>query len=122
MDPFNKLPAELRVKVLISTQCPLTISQLIQASLVMLGQFTISEGEITKKLLASKFDDGMMQDAMAIILFPSRSTADFKALARHHCLFWATQQFTNPFNRPLESQNQRLINQISRLHQELMFH
>lgn len=79
MDPFNKLPAELRVKVLISTQCPLTISQLIQASLVMLGQFTISEGEITKKLLASEFDDGMMQDAMAIILFPSRSTADFKA-------------------------------------------
>ncbi|KZL69074.1 hypothetical protein CI238_03098 [Colletotrichum incanum] len=123
MDPFNKLPAELRMEILISTWCPRTILQLIQASPVMLRQFTISKGYITSKLLAPDFDNSMVQDAIAIILFPLRSTSDFKTLARHHCHSWATQQFTNPFYRPLESQNQNqdLINKISKLRKGLMF-
>lgn len=121
MDPFNKLPAELRVKVLISTRCLHTISQLTQASPIMLAQSNMSIGYITKKLLASDFDDGMIQDAMAIVLFPSRSAADFDASARNHCLFWARQQFSNPFCQPLESQNRDLIKNISKLHQGLMF-
>ncbi|KZL77750.1 hypothetical protein CT0861_03034 [Colletotrichum tofieldiae] len=121
MDPFNKLPAELRIELLISTWCPRTISQLIQASPAMLAQFTISKGYITRKLLAPDFDDGMVQDAIAIVLFPSQSTSDFKTLARHHCLTWATQRFTNPFYQPLESQNQDLVNKISKLHTGLVF-
>lgn len=122
MDPFNKLPAELRTKIFISTRCPRTNLQLIQASPAMLQQFAVSKEYIVRKLLASDFDNGMIQDAIAIILFPSKSTADFKILARHHCRSWATQQFTNPLYQPLESGNNDLINKISKLHKVLMFY
>ncbi|OBR03099.1 hypothetical protein CH63R_14325 [Colletotrichum higginsianum IMI 349063] len=122
MDPFNRLPAEIRTEILVSTWCPCTNLHLIQASPVMLQQYTVSKEYIARKLLAADFDNGMMQDAIAIILFPLESAADFKTLARHHCRSWATQQFTNPLYQPLESRDQDLINRISKLHQGLMFY
>ncbi|KAK1959755.1 hypothetical protein LY78DRAFT_750856 [Colletotrichum sublineola] len=70
MDPFNKLPAELRTEIIVSTWCPRTISKLIQASPVMLEQYTMSKKCITK--------------------------SHFTTLARQHCRSWATQQFPNP--------------------------
>ncbi|KAK2026360.1 hypothetical protein LX32DRAFT_504553, partial [Colletotrichum zoysiae] len=121
MDPFNKLPAELRVKIMVSTCCPHTILQLIQASPVMLEQYTASKCYIARKLLASEFDDGMVQDAMAIILFPPQSTSHFKTLARAHCRSWATQKLVNPLRQPLQSQDHDFIEQISKLRNGLMF-
>ncbi|KAK2042150.1 hypothetical protein LZ31DRAFT_567461 [Colletotrichum somersetense] len=93
MDPFNKLPAELRVNIMMSTCCPHTIFQLSQAS----------------------------PDAMAIILFPPQSTSQFQRLARAHCRSWAKQQLANPFREPLQSQNEDFIDKISKPHRVLMF-
>ncbi|KAK2007154.1 hypothetical protein LZ32DRAFT_641459 [Colletotrichum eremochloae] len=122
MDPFNKLPAELRVTILVSTCCHHTIFQLIQASPVMLTQYTASKRYITKRLLSSDFDDSMVQDAMAIILFPPQTTRHFQTLARAHCRSWASQQFANPLRQPLPSQEQQdYINKISKLHRGLIF-
>ncbi|KAK1997179.1 hypothetical protein LX36DRAFT_83913 [Colletotrichum falcatum] len=121
MDLFNKLPAELRAKIMVSTCCLHTILQLIQASPVMLKQYGASKGYIARKLLASEFDDNMVQDAMAIILFPPQSTTQFKTLARAHCHSWATQNFANPLRQPLQSQNRDLIQQIIKLRKGLIF-
>ncbi|TKW48466.1 hypothetical protein CTA1_4066 [Colletotrichum tanaceti] len=122
MDPFNKLPPEIRTEIFVSTWCPRTNLHLIQASPVMLQQYTASKEYIARKLLDSEFDNGMMQDAMAIILFPLESAADFKTLACHHCRSWAAQQFPNPLHQPLDRRNQDLISKIRKLHKVLMFY
>ncbi|KAK1989982.1 hypothetical protein LX36DRAFT_664684 [Colletotrichum falcatum] len=122
MDPFNKLPAELRAEIIVSTRCPRTVLQLIQASPVMLRQYTASKGYITRAMVASDFDDDMVQDALAIVLFPSRSSGDFATLVHFHCRAWATRQLADPFRRPFHnSQDRDLIDKMSALYRTLMF-
>ncbi|KAK1595347.1 uncharacterized protein LY79DRAFT_681685 [Colletotrichum navitas] len=121
MDPFKKLPAELCVKIMLSTCSQSTVFQLIQASPVMLRQYTASKRYIIKRLLASDFDKSMVQDAMAIILFPSEDISHFEALARAHHRSWATKQFADPLHQPLQSQDQDFIDMIIKLYRGLMF-
>ncbi|KZL84238.1 hypothetical protein CI238_09927 [Colletotrichum incanum] len=122
MDPFNKLPAELRVEIIVSIRSRRTIVQLIQASPVMLGQYLKSKGYITRTLLASDLDDEMIQDAMAIILFPSQcTTGHFATLARRHCQSWAAQQLRNPLRKPSKKRNRRFIKKLDKLHVRLLF-
>ncbi|KAK2038967.1 hypothetical protein LZ31DRAFT_607492 [Colletotrichum somersetense] len=121
MDPFKKLPAELCVKIMVSTCWQSTIFQLIQASPVMLRQYTTSKRYIIQKLLAPDFDKSMVQDAMAIILFPSKPISHFEALARAHHRSWATKQFADPLHQPLQSQDQDSIDMINKLYRGLMF-
>ncbi|CCF35833.1 hypothetical protein CH063_07533, partial [Colletotrichum higginsianum] len=122
MDSFNKLPAELRQGILIQTFCRRTISQLIHASPVMLQQYIASKEYITRALLASELDDSMVQDAMAIILFPPQPTyGDLTTQGLHHCQSWAAQQLQNPLLQPLTEQNRPLINKLGKLHGQLLF-
>ncbi|KAF4969000.1 hypothetical protein FSARC_3654 [Fusarium sarcochroum] len=64
MDPFLKLPAELRLQVLIL--CTTSISQLIQVSPVMFHEYLTSKACIQRSFLRplADFDDDMVQDAM----------------------------------------------------------
>ncbi|KZL76575.1 hypothetical protein CT0861_05703 [Colletotrichum tofieldiae] len=122
MDYFTKLPAELRVEIIMLVRSRRTILQLIQASPVMLGQYIMSKGYITRALLTSDLDDEMIQDAMAIIIFPSKcSTKHFATLASLHCRSWAAQQLGNPFREPSEDRNRRLIEKLNKLHGRLLF-
>ncbi|WQF88155.1 hypothetical protein CDEST_13169 [Colletotrichum destructivum] len=122
MDTFNKLPAELRQEILIQTFSRRTISQLIHASPTMLQQYIASKEYITRALLASEFDDSMVQDAMAIILFPPHPTyGDLTTEAFHHCQSWAAQELQNPLLQPLTKQNGPLINKLGELHGQLLF-
>ncbi|KAK6216995.1 hypothetical protein QIS74_07109 [Colletotrichum tabaci] len=69
MDPFKKLPAELRVEILVKIRCRRTTSQqLIQASPIMREQYLTSKEHITRTLLALDLDAEMVRDAMAVIL------------------------------------------------------
>ncbi|KAK2057714.1 hypothetical protein LY76DRAFT_573926 [Colletotrichum caudatum] len=121
MDPFKRLPAELCVEIMVSICCQPTIFQLIKASPVMLRQYTTSKRYIIKRLLATEFDTNMVQDAMGILLFPSKSMSHFKDLYRAHYRSWATKQFADPLHQHLQGQDQDFLDMINKLYRGLMF-
>ncbi|KAI1117153.1 hypothetical protein F5Y14DRAFT_457987 [Nemania sp. NC0429] len=73
MDPFYKLPAELRLEILLATGSKHSILQLAQASPAILRSYNASKDYIYRHLLSADtdFEEGMMNDAIAIILFPT---------------------------------------------------
>ncbi|KAM5346300.1 hypothetical protein ACJ41O_009305 [Fusarium nematophilum] len=117
MDPFNKLPPELRLPIIIQLRSRRSISRLIQASPAMLEQYVTSKTYIMKKLLATDLDEDMMQDAMAIILFPWRNTSsNYSSLARTHLGSWAAHKLPNP----IKENDGRLIDELGKLHSRLL--
>ncbi|KAI8944805.1 hypothetical protein F4801DRAFT_570442 [Xylaria longipes] len=57
--------------------------------------------QVCRRELAADFDDDMVQDAMAIILFPTRHTAGvFSRPLCHHYRSWEAQTLPNPLRRP----------------------
>ncbi|KAF4978448.1 hypothetical protein FZEAL_5173 [Fusarium zealandicum] len=75
MDPFSKLPAEIRLQVIICSESEASIMQLIRASLTMLAQYVTCRKSIMKSivrsLLRSDTSGALLQDALRIIRFPS---------------------------------------------------
>ncbi|KAF5227973.1 hypothetical protein FAUST_11405 [Fusarium austroamericanum] len=67
-DSFTTLPAELRLHIIMSTNCTKTISQLIRASPSMLAQYLEHKRYIQRHIV--DYDEDMKQNAMAIILIP----------------------------------------------------
>ncbi|KAI0199507.1 hypothetical protein F4808DRAFT_432672 [Astrocystis sublimbata] len=74
MDPFIKLPPELRLQILIATNHKRWILQLIRASPSMLRQYVPHKEYIYRKQfdISTEFDNEMLNDAVAIIRFPSQ--------------------------------------------------
>ncbi|KAI1193631.1 hypothetical protein F5X97DRAFT_313566 [Nemania serpens] len=126
MDPFRNLPPELRLNILFCTRSRRSIQQLIQASPTMLGQYTAYKEYIDWNLLVTeaKLDDDMVQDAIAIILFPPRNNAGLieSAPQRHHFLKWSNRRFPNPLKkRPLMNRKDKsLVKKIAKLYYRLL--
>ncbi|KAK6835938.1 hypothetical protein PG987_006433 [Apiospora arundinis] len=149
MDPFQNLPAELRVMILAHIRS----KRIIQASPTMLRQYMESKVSIASKWLASDLDEEMVQDAMAIIHFPSpHSTSHFSSRSRyalidwtgkkmsssirlpslhidshfsnrdHHVLIdWVAKRLPNPLRSPFRLQdNQLIIQKLEKLHGRLL--
>ncbi|KAJ2989201.1 hypothetical protein NUW58_g3591 [Xylaria curta] len=56
--------------------------------------------QVCRRELAADFDDDMVQDAMAIILFPTRKTYEvFSVSIRDHYRSWEAQTLPNPLRR-----------------------
>ncbi|KAK2694698.1 hypothetical protein QWA68_005437 [Fusarium oxysporum] len=74
MDPFHKLPAEIRIKILGSIPSHATTARLIRASPIMLAQYKTTESanllEYLSQLVGTNINDHeLLQDALAIIYF-----------------------------------------------------
>ncbi|KAF5020537.1 hypothetical protein F66182_7436 [Fusarium sp. NRRL 66182] len=122
-DPFNKLPPEIRLRVLVSTVSKASISHMIQASPIMLQQYLAHKGYITRQVIAAEFDDEMIQDAMAIILLPSpRGSRKRTRRKRHsqpmrkHIRAWSKSQLPDP----LKDKNEHLLSQLNKLHNQIL--
>ncbi|KAI1172022.1 hypothetical protein F4777DRAFT_582307 [Nemania sp. FL0916] len=72
MDPFQKLPPELRLEILISTESKCSAVQLIRASPTMLRQYMAFKASIDSKLfhIDDELDNSMLNNAIAIIRYP----------------------------------------------------
>ncbi|KAF4495335.1 hypothetical protein FAGAP_8540 [Fusarium agapanthi] len=117
MDPFTRIPAELRLQIFSSLQSKATISSLIQASPIMLKQYLGYKSTVTRNLLERDFDDQMIQDAMGIILFPSlREARKSTFLVHEHLKSWESREFPNP----LTTRDAFLVDQLDKLHSLLM--
>ncbi|EKJ68939.1 hypothetical protein FPSE_10864 [Fusarium pseudograminearum CS3096] len=123
LDPFSKLPSEICVNVLISINNTAMISQLIQASPVMLAQYCASKMYIIKKII--DYDEDMMQDAMAIVLFPRVSSPSQGLIyerpataVRVHLRKWSKSQLPDP----LKKYDNRLAGKLISLHSRIMIY
>ncbi|KAF4947844.1 hypothetical protein FGADI_10123 [Fusarium gaditjirri] len=117
MDPFARIPAELRLQIFSLLQSKATISSLTQASPIMLEQYLGCKSTITRKLLKRNFDDKMIQDAMGIILFPSlRGSRRSRRMVCAHLHSWKLRELPNP----LVTYDVLLMAQLDKLHSLLM--
>ncbi|KAF5560021.1 hypothetical protein FNAPI_4420 [Fusarium napiforme] len=117
MDSFTRLPAELRLQIFSYLPSKATISSLIQASPIMLEQYLGYKSTIIRNLLERDFDDQMIQDAMAIILYPSlRKARKSKLCFDAHLLHWECHKLRNP----LVTHDTVLLDQLDKLHSLLM--
>ncbi|KAI8658953.1 hypothetical protein NCS55_01174100 [Fusarium keratoplasticum] len=119
MDPFNKLPSELRVQILISLRSRRSVLRLAQASPAMLHQYLMSKAYIARMLVALDFDDDTIQDAMGIILLPSPDNrGHYSKILRRHYARWLENRLPNP----LETRDGSLIDEVHRLQaRQLLF-
>ncbi|ENH75501.1 hypothetical protein FOC1_g10005474, partial [Fusarium oxysporum f. sp. cubense race 1] len=93
------------------------ISNLIQASPIMLEQYLGCKSTITRQLLKRDFDDKMIQDAMGIVLFPSlRESRRSTRLIHAHLHSWKLRELPNP----LVTRDIFLMDQLDKLHSLLM--
>ncbi|KAL6918305.1 hypothetical protein FSST1_009800 [Fusarium sambucinum] len=120
-DPFVQLPAELRLHIIMSTNCTITISRLIQASPSMLQQYLADKRYIQRHII--DYDEDMMQDVMAIILIPrfcrtSQEVPDEKNLmsARTVLHDWSMGQLPHPSQ--LKSDD--VASQLNELHNRIL--
>ncbi|EWG53868.1 hypothetical protein FVEG_12204 [Fusarium verticillioides 7600] len=72
MDPFDNLPAEVRIKILGSIHSYATTARLIRASPIMLAQYTTTESSNLREYLSQLIgtdvnDHELLQDALAIV-------------------------------------------------------
>ncbi|KAI1108078.1 hypothetical protein F5Y14DRAFT_457425 [Nemania sp. NC0429] len=94
----------------------------------MLWQYMAYKEYIDWKLLVTEadLDDDMVQDAMAIILFPPRDNAGLleSVPQRHHFDEWSSKRFPNPLKvRPLMNvKDKSLVKEIAKLYyRQLVF-
>ncbi|KAF5009988.1 hypothetical protein FDECE_3825 [Fusarium decemcellulare] len=117
MDPFNSVPAEIRVQILLHLRTKPRVGPLVKASPAMFQQYRTSTEFVTRTMLAADLDEDVVQDAMAIILFPSLRACDDPAFVlRQHMNLWQSQKFTNPLLKP----NTPGLKALERLHRRLL--
>ncbi|KAJ3563988.1 hypothetical protein NPX13_g7999 [Xylaria arbuscula] len=122
MDPFNNLPAELRLMILNAIGSDRSIRQLIQSSPIMLAQYLADKDIVHRELLVADLDYRMVQDAMTIVLFPRKHPMLWSSLENHR-MSWYYQWFPNPLQRkhPITERNRRLIQSIYKLYRKLLW-
>ncbi|KAG5795131.1 hypothetical protein H9Q69_005822 [Fusarium xylarioides] len=101
MDPFNNLPAEVRIKILGSIHSHTTTARLIRASPIMLAQYTTTESSNLREYLSQLVgtngnDHDLLQDALAIIYLDDTYHQDDICDLVHE---WKAKTLSLPFGR-----------------------
>ncbi|EXK34827.1 hypothetical protein FOMG_10175 [Fusarium oxysporum f. sp. melonis 26406] len=109
-DPFNRLPPELRLRVLISSHYKLSTSRIIEASPIMLQQYLAHKKYIVRQVLAAELDAQMIQDAMAITLFRRSQPT------RAHFRAWSKSDLPNP----LKEIDDHLVGELDKLYRQIL--
>ncbi|KAJ3470133.1 hypothetical protein MRS44_000232 [Fusarium solani] len=99
MDPFISLSSETRAQILILLRSEDDMGRLCQASPVMLEHFLHYKVYISREQLSTDLDNDLLQDAMAIVHFPTtRATPhdEYETAVALHMAKWSRRQFPNP--------------------------
>lgn len=99
MDPFGLLSLETKVLIFILLRSEDDAGRLRQASPVMLRHFLHYKAYISRQQLLIDLDNDLLQDAMAIIQFPTtRATPrdEHETAVAHHLAKWSRGKFPNP--------------------------
>ncbi|RSL88634.1 hypothetical protein CEP52_015146 [Fusarium oligoseptatum] len=100
-DIFTSLPPELRLGILLHLNSRSSIAPLLKASPCMLAQYQESKILIRRGFIKAELADGLLQDALAVVLFPQQDgpipKADRKEVQRH-VERWSQGQLPDPFH------------------------
>ncbi|RMJ17830.1 hypothetical protein CDV36_002507 [Fusarium kuroshium] len=100
-DIFTSLPPELRLGILLHLNSRSRIAPLLKASPCMLAQYQESKILIRRGFIKAELADGLLQDALAVVLFPQQDgpipKADRKEVQRH-VERWSQGQLPDPFH------------------------
>ncbi|EEU44108.1 uncharacterized protein NECHADRAFT_25455, partial [Fusarium vanettenii 77-13-4] len=99
MDPFILLSLETRARILILLRSEDDMGRLCQASPVMLEHFLHYKAFISREQLSTDLDNDLLQDAMAIVHFPTTRGVphdEYETAVTLHMANWSRRQFTNP--------------------------
>ncbi|KAH6885770.1 hypothetical protein B0T10DRAFT_563762 [Thelonectria olida] len=99
MDIFGYLPAELRLDILCQCDSREGLFNLCNASPVMHYQTKEYPLTLIKKLLQVELPGHLLQDALAVLLFPDVTNMHFlarRARVQSHLLRWAKKDFPHP--------------------------
>ncbi|KAF5663334.1 hypothetical protein FDENT_13162 [Fusarium denticulatum] len=91
MDPFNKLPIEMRLEILLSIRTKEPMAALIRASPALFRLYRSVKAKILRNLVAADLDDELVQHAVAVVQFPNR--LQFR---KAHLAAWNERQQPNP--------------------------
>lgn len=116
MDPFATLPAEIRLKILFQLDHSSQAKTLSYASRIIYQQRQISADVLENHFRCKDLTDDLVQDAMAIILFPTtcfQYNDERKSRIQIHSHFkiWGKKQLPNP----LETGDPAMLNALDAL-------
>ncbi|KPM38610.1 hypothetical protein AK830_g7937 [Neonectria ditissima] len=102
-DPFDNLPPELRIEILLHQGTLEQTITLSHASPALFRQRCASQASIIPRYVCRDLADGLVQDAMAVVLFPkaTRRTDDRQHRAEVvdvHLSAWAARELPDPFS------------------------
>lgn len=107
MDPFSKLPQELRFNLLVSLGSLTEVAMAARASRALLQQLQEFKGSIVRRyaLRDGDLNGDVLQDALAIIKFPRSDatatnvdTQQRMAAIHGHLRKWGAKEFSDPFH------------------------
>ncbi|VUC25405.1 unnamed protein product, partial [Clonostachys rosea] len=116
MDPFQKLPVEARLGILVLTK---DLNQCLSLSRASPAMFKVYSHHVdyikrrhTQNILLD--DDSLVQDFMAVILFPEADVtkctpAERVASVEKHLDTWGAKQLPNPFLTPYNREGRRSL-------------
>ncbi|RSL67208.1 hypothetical protein CEP54_003296 [Fusarium duplospermum] len=99
MDPFVSLSPETRARILILLHSEDDMGRLCMASPFMLRYYLHYKAYISREQLSNNLDNDLLQDAMAIIHFPSTRVTphdEYETAVARHMSRWSHRQFPNP--------------------------
>ncbi|KAF5023679.1 hypothetical protein F66182_4245 [Fusarium sp. NRRL 66182] len=129
-DPFWKLPTEILDQIFRQLYAH-DIDSLIHASPRVYGQFEQSKRSFVRDIVMADFDHEMLQDALAIILFPiidpssPTSRSFLREFVPRHIDRWLAQEFPDPFLqkhglREYQRDDHELLDSIYQFHRQMM--
>ncbi|KAF5644471.1 hypothetical protein F52700_2470 [Fusarium sp. NRRL 52700] len=107
MDPFNNLPMEIRLEILLFVPTKESMAALICASPTLLRLYLSVKSKILRSLVAADLDDELIQHAVAIVQFPDRSQ-----FRKAHLATWNERQLPNP----LQGHYPDIFQKVDKLH------
>lgn len=122
MDCFESLPNELQLEIFKRLNNSAEAKSLAYASPTMYRQFRYSANYLKKHLVTKDLCGDLLQDALAVILFPTRdpqapgTELEWKQIRHFHLMSWGAKELPNP----LREDNPEMINILSSLTKRLL--
>lgn len=99
-DRFSKLPPEICLRVLFSVDSFRKAVNLSHASPALFRQLGESQGSVLRRHVLNDLGGPLLQDALAIILFPSFDTQKYDVrVVESHLRTWGAKQLPDPFEQ-----------------------
>ncbi|KAF4469188.1 hypothetical protein FALBO_3917 [Fusarium albosuccineum] len=116
MDPFNRIPPEVREMILVSLGTLEDVRYICYASPIMLQQFAVSKTVVIKRVFPREVSSRILQDLIAVATFPEQA-GNTNEINRH-LEAWGRKQLPDP----LTGYNSEAILTLSSVYQRICWY